>query len=189
MQMCRLDFSDVQILSMKWVFNLHICTFSNLHMTKDQALQKLKHYCGYQERSHREVKEKLYSFKLRKQVVEECIAQLIEEDYLNEERFAIQFAGGKFRMLNWGRNKIVHELKQRGVSQYCINKGLKEIDDEAYYQAVHKLAERKWALLQKGETNATRQQKTRLYLMQKGYESAYIEPALKALLQPAAAGR
>jgi regulatory protein len=167
----------------------HIPTFSHLHMTKEQVLQKVRHYCGYQERSHREVKEKLYSFKLRKQVVEECIAQLIEEDYLNEERFAIQFAGGKFRMLNWGRNKIAHELNQRGVSQYCINKGLKEIDDDAYCQSVQKLAERKWALLEKEGTNAMRQQKTRLYLMQKGYEASYIEPALKSLLQPASAGR
>ena len=71
-------------------------------LSKEQALQKIRHFCGYQERSHREVKEKLYSFKLRKQVVEEIICELIEESYLNEERFAIQFAGGKFRMLNWG---------------------------------------------------------------------------------------
>lgn len=157
-------------------------------MTKEQALQKIRHFCGYQERSHREVKEKLYSFKLRKQEVEEIICQLIEESYLNEERFAIQFAGGKFRMLNWGRNKIVYELKQRGVSQYCINKAMKEIEDEAYCQALQKLAERKWALLEKEGTHAVRQQKTRMYLMQKGYESAYIEPALKFLLNPTPAG-
>jgi regulatory protein len=150
-------------------------------MNKDQALQKLKHYCGYQERSHREVKEKLYSFKLRKQDVEEIISQLIEESYLNEERFAIQFAGGKFRMLQWGRNKIVYELKQRGVSQYCINKALKEIDDDAYCETLQKLAARKWASLENEGNTAMRQQKTRLYLMQKGYEAAYIEPVLRQL--------
>jgi regulatory protein len=150
-------------------------------LSKEQALQKLKHFCGYQERSHREVKEKLYSFKLRKQDVEELISQLIEEDYLNEERFAIQFAGGKFRMLNWGRTKIVYELKQRGVSQYCIIRALKEINEEAYSQTLQKLAERKWASLEKEGTTLTKQQKTRMYLMQKGYESAHIEPALKAL--------
>ena len=155
-------------------------------MMKEQALQKIRHFCGYQERCHREVKEKLYSFKLRKPVVEEIICQLIEESYLDEERFAIQFAGGKFRMLNWGRNKIVYELKQRGVSQYCINKAMKEIDDEAYCQALQKLAERKWALLEKEGSNAARQQKTRMYLMQKGYEASYIEPVLKSLRQSAA---
>lgn len=149
-------------------------------------MQKIRHFCGYQERCHREVKEKLYSFKLRKQIVEEIICELIEESYLNEERFAIQFAGGKFRMLNWGRNKIVYELKQRGVSQYSITKAMKEIDDEAYCRALQKLAERKWALLEKEGTPAIRGQKTRMYLMQKGYESAYIEPALKALHQSAA---
>ena len=150
-------------------------------LSKEQALQKMKHFCGYQERCHSEVKEKLYSFKLRKQVVEEIIAELIEESYLSEERFAVQFAGGKFRMLQWGSIKIGYELKMRGLSQYCISTGLKEIDDEAYRQALRKLAERKWASLEKEGSVMARQQKTRMYLVQKGYEAAYIDPVLKTL--------
>jgi regulatory protein len=149
-------------------------------LSKEQALQKIKHYCGYQERSHKEVKEKLYGFKLRREVVEELLASLIEESYLNEERFAQQFAGGKFRIKQWGRVKIAHALKERGVSQYCINKALSEIEEEAYRGALQKLAERKWASL-KTETNKfTRFQKTKMYLMQRGYEQSYIDPVLKA---------
>src|SRR5882762_609956 len=97
-------------------------------LSQEQALQKAKHYCAYQERCHSEVKEKLYSFGLWKQEVETILSQLIEEGYLNEERFAIQFAGGKFRMKQWGRVKIKYELKQRQVSEYCVKKALKEID-------------------------------------------------------------
>src|SRR5213082_1811867 len=89
---------------------------------KEQALQKLKHYCGYQERSHVEAIEKLYSFGLYKQEVEECISRLIEEDYLNEERFAMAYARGKFRMKRWGKIKIRYALKEKAVSDYCINK-------------------------------------------------------------------
>src|SRR5687767_12131092 len=113
-------------------------------LTKEQALQKLRHYCAYQERCHVEAKEKLYSFGLRKQMVEESLAQLIEEDYLNEERFAIQFAGGKFRMKQWGRVKIKHALKQKQVSVYCINKALNELDSADYDKTLHKLAKQKW---------------------------------------------
>ena len=83
---------------------------------KEQAFQKLKHYCGYQERSHQEAKEKLYSFGLYKQEVEELLSRLIEENYLNEERFAVAFAGGKFRMKGWGKVKILHALKEKRVS-------------------------------------------------------------------------
>ncbi|OYW17150.1 MAG: RecX family transcriptional regulator, partial [Sphingobacteriales bacterium 12-47-4] len=79
-------------------------------LTPAQALQKLKHYCAYQERSHSEVKEKAYGFGLHRQEVDEVISALIQEDYLNEERFAIAFAGGKFRMKGWGRAKIKYEL-------------------------------------------------------------------------------
>src|ERR1700709_2489168 len=93
-------------------------------LTREQAMQKARHYCAYQERSHYEVKQKLYSFGLHKIEVEESLSGLIEEDYLNEERFAIQFAGGHFRMKQWGRVKIRYELKQKQVSEYCIKKAL-----------------------------------------------------------------
>ena len=90
------------------------------YLTKQEALQKAKHYCAYQERCHSEVKEKLYGFGLWKNDVEDLLSTLIEEDYLNEERFAIQFAGGRFRMKQWGRVKIKYELKQKKVSDYLI---------------------------------------------------------------------
>lgn len=69
--------------------------------TPQQALQKIKNYCAYQERSHQEVKDKLYSFGLYKNEVENILGELIADNYLNEERFARQFAGGKFRMKQW----------------------------------------------------------------------------------------
>src|SRR6201996_8784258 len=93
-------------------------------LSLEQALQKARHYCGYQERCHSEVKEKLYSFGLHKKEVEEALSTLIEENYLNEERFAIQYAGGHFRLKQWGKVKIRYELKQRQVSDYCIKKAL-----------------------------------------------------------------
>ncbi|OQP61645.1 regulatory protein RecX [Niastella populi] len=151
-------------------------------LTKEQALQKLRHYCAYQERSHVEVKEKLYSFGLRKQMVEESMAQLIEEDYLNEERFAIQFAGGKFRMKQWGRVKIKHELKQKQVSTYCINKAMKEIDEADYEKTLNKLAKQKWGLVKGAGVNGfVKMAKTTDYLLQKGYEPELIRKVVAEL--------
>ena len=83
--------------------------------TPEQSLPKIKQYCAYQERCHKEVREKLYSFGLNKEEVNEIISTLINENYLNEERFAIQFAGGKFRMKQWGRIKIKMGLKAKKV--------------------------------------------------------------------------
>lgn len=146
-------------------------------LTKEQALQKLKHYCAYQERCHKEVKEKLYSLGLRKNDVEELISKLIEEDYLNEERFAIQFAGGKFRMNNWGRIKITHALQQKFVSTYCIKLGLKTIINDDYEAVLLKLATTKWLSL-KGEQYLSKQAKLYAYLQQKGYESDFISKVI-----------
>lgn len=134
-----------------------------------QALQKVKHFCSYQERCHAEVKEKLYSYSLNKNEVETLISQLIEEDYLNEQRFAEQFAGGKFRMKQWGKVKITYELKQKRISDYIIKKALKCIDEDTYLKTLEKLAEAKWNAL-KNEQYINRQVKTTNYLIQKGYE-------------------
>lgn len=154
------------------------------YLTKEQALQKAKHYCGYQERCHSEVKEKLYSMGLYKQQAEECIATLIEENYLNEERFAQQFAGGKFRMKHWGRVKIRYELKQKQVSEYCIKKGLKEIDEADYTATLKKLAREKWAMVKSEKNIFTKLRKTQDYLVQKGYEHDLIKQTLQSFQRP-----
>jgi regulatory protein len=146
-------------------------------LTPQQAKQKIKHYCGYQERSHKEVQDKLYSMGLYKKDVEIIITELIEEGYLNEERYAIAFAGGRFRMKQWGKVKIEYELKQKRVSTYNIKKALKEIDEEAYTGVLEELAQKKWDSL-KGEQYINRQAKTTAYLLQKGYESPLVSKAV-----------
>jgi len=143
-------------------------------LSKEQALQKLKHYCGYQERSHSEVKEKLYSLGVWKKDHDEILAALIEENYLNEERFALTFARGKFRLKQWGRVKIKYELKQRQVSEYSIKKALKQIEEDEYMASLKKLANDRYASL-KGEQYLVRKKKTIDYLMQKGYEPGLIQ--------------
>lgn len=148
--------------------------------TPEQAFMKLKHYCGYQERCHSEVKEKLYSLGLRKTDVEQLISRLIEESYLNEERFARQFAGGYFRQKKWGINKIVYALRQKKVSEYNIKKGLEEIDQEEYAAVAEKLVRAKWQAL-KEEQYINREVKTRAYLMQKGYEPGLVQSILKTI--------
>lgn len=142
-------------------------------LTKEQALQKLKHYCGYQERCHAEVKQKLYDLGVWKKDHDEIIAALIEENYLNEERFAIQFAGGKFRMKQWGRKKILYALKEKQISGYCIKKAMKQIDADEYDKVLDKLAAEKYAAL-KSEQYLVRKKKTIDYLIQRGFEPELI---------------
>jgi regulatory protein len=150
-------------------------------LSLEQALQKARHYCGYQERSHSEVKDKLYSFGLRKKDVETALATLIEENYLNEERFAIQFAGGHFRLKEWGRVKIRYELRQRQVSEYCIKKALASIDEEDYEQTLGRLAARKWEILEDEGNAYVRKRKLQDYLLQKGYEPDSVSEAVRTV--------
>jgi regulatory protein len=152
-------------------------------LTKEQALQKLKHYCSYQERCHSEVRDKLYQLGARRSEHDEIIATLIEEKYLNEERFAIAFASGRFRLKAWGRMKIKYELKQRQVSDYCIKKAVKNIDESEYLQTIKKLAEEKYAAL-KREQYLVRRKKTQDYLLQKGYESDLVNKTIADIIQP-----
>ncbi|MBL0268396.1 MAG: RecX family transcriptional regulator [Chitinophagaceae bacterium] len=142
-------------------------------LTKEQALQKLKHYCAYQERCHSEVKEKLYSLGVWKKDHDAIISTLIEENYLNEERFAIAYAGGKWRMKHWGRVRIRYELKQKQVTEYCIKKALKQIDEEEYLQVLHETAAAKYASL-KSDQYLVRKKKTMDYLVNRGFEMSLV---------------
>ncbi len=151
-------------------------------LTPEQALQKLKQYCAYQERCHAEVVDKLYQLGVWKKEHDAIIATLIEENYLNEERFALAYAGGKYRMKQWGRVKIKYELKQKQVSNYSINKALKQFDEEEYRQTLQKLANDKYALL-KGEQYLVRKKKTMDYLIQRGYETDLITAAVNDIIK------
>ncbi len=140
----------------------------------EKGWEKIRYYCAYQERSHADTRDKLYSFGLYKHEVETLLSRLIEENYLNEERYAIAFAGGHFRTKQWGRVKIKYALSQKKVSPYCIKKALAAIDEKEYEASLQKLAAAKLATL-KGEKNIfTRKAKLQQYLLQKGYEAALV---------------
>ena len=157
--------------------NVEIKKMQKKFLGKEQALQKLRHYCGYQERSHQDVIQKLWDLGVQKKEHDEIVATLIENGYLNEERFALQFAGGKFRINNWGKKKILHALKEKQVSIYNINKALKNIDEEHYQKKLKKLLQKKYQSL-KSEQYLVRKKKALDYMLQKGYELSLVSQAL-----------
>lgn len=146
-------------------------------VTVEQALQKLKHFCSYQHRSHYETQQKLYSLGLYKKEVELLLSQLVEENYVNEERYAIAFASGRFKIKQWGRVKIKYEMQQHKVSSYNIAIALKSIDETDYLATLQALAVKKWASL-KSEQYLNRQAKTTSFLMQRGFEPNLIAAAI-----------
>ena len=158
-----------------------ILTFTKMiqKLSKEQALPKIKQYCAYQERCHGEVREKLYSLGLYKNDVEQLMALLIEENFLNEERFAIQYAGGKFRMNRWGRVKIKYALRQKQVSDYSIKKALKEIGESEYIATLQKLAEQKLRTLRTEKNALVKKKRLQDYLMGKGYEGELVREVVK----------
>lgn len=150
-------------------------------LSPDEAKTKILRYCAYQERSHKEVKDKLYSFGLFSSDVNELIAYLITEGFLNEERFARAFAGGKFRMKKWGRLKIVRELESRGLTANCIRIGLREIDQADYEKSLHSIIQKKAEELDEVDLFARRNKIAR-FAMQKGYEPDLVWEKVKVLL-------
>lgn len=148
------------------------------------ALQKVRHYCAYQERTHAEVRQKLYGYGLWKDDVEAMMALLITEDYLNEERFAIAYAGGHFRVKHWGRIKIRYELRQKQVSEYNIKRGLESIDEEDYLKVLSSLAKEKWnSVSYADQTDFIRSVKTQAYLIQKGFEADLVQSTIRLICQ------
>jgi len=147
------------------------------YVSLKEALQKAKAFCAYQERCHFEVKGKLLDYGLSENEVDEIVAVLIEENYLNEERFAIMFAGGKFRIKQWGRVKIRYELKLKQISAINIKKALAQIDEDDYLNMLTKQYD-----IYFNKQNGIQQIKkikTLKYLQSKGFEIDVINDVAK----------
>lgn len=148
----------------------------------DEARKKIRRYCAYQERSHREVREKLFSLGLYARDVDEIVSELITEGFLNEERFARAFAGGKFRIKKWGRLKIIQGLEMKGVSPNCIRLGLQEIENDDYLATLRDL-------LTKYDDKLTddnlymRRDRLYKYAVQKGYEAELVWEVIRDLVK------
>jgi regulatory protein len=153
---------------------------SKIKLSPEIAQQKIMSWCAYQERSQHETRQKLYEYGLHSEEVEAIISNMIAENFLNEERFSIAFASGKFRIKNWGRIKIKAELKKHKVSDYCINKAMKSIDTEEYEAVIRKVIEKKLRI-----TKSSNPQKLYYsllnYLMSRGFESDLVRENLSKL--------
>lgn len=160
-----------------------VCPSSNFQIVKfsnQQALSKIYRYCAYQERSHREVKNKLFEYGLRSSEVDEILAHLITEGFLNEERYAKAFAGGKFRMMKWGRVKIQRALEMEGLTPKCISRGLAEIDSKDYSKTLVSLIKKKST--QTTDPNPFKKKnKIAQFAIGKGYEPGLVWELLNEL--------
>jgi regulatory protein len=142
------------------------------------AREKIQAYCAYQERCHQEVTKKLKSWGLIPEAVEMLVGELMQFNFLNEERYARSFARGKFRIKKWGRIKIKQELKKREIYSKCIEYAMEEIDEDAYYETLKELHQKKSQ--NEKETNSyKRKAKLTRYLVSRGYEYDLIRMAME----------
>jgi regulatory protein len=148
------------------------------NISPKEAKVKLYRYCVYQERCHQDVKEKLSELGLWGEEAGAIIAHLIQEGFLNEERFAKAYASGKFRLKHWGKLKIVRGLEQRGLSRHCILAGLNEISESDYRQTILQLLEKK-ASTTEAPNIYTLRDKVAKSVIQKGFEPELVWALLK----------
>jgi regulatory protein len=150
-------------------------------LTPTEALAKIYPYCAYQERSHSEVKDKLFGFGLPSDEVDQILSRLITEGFVNEERFAKAFAGGKFRMQKWGRIKIENELNALGLSRNCIKRGMTEISDDDYKKTLHQLLEKKNKLVTESDPFKKRN-KLAQFAIGRGFEPELVWRIVREIL-------
>ena len=146
-------------------------------LDKRSALVKAESYCAYQERSQQEVRNKLYDWGLWKDDVENVISELIQNNFLNEERFANAYVSGKFNIKKWGKIKIKQGLKLKKVPDKMIMKALNTIDYDEYLKVILAAAEKKAAVLTEKD-KYKRKYKLMTYLLGKGFESNLISEVL-----------
>lgn len=139
----------------------------------NEARRKLEYFCTYRDRCISEVEQKMNEYGLIQEVQDQLMMELIQNKFLDEERFARSFVRGKFGIKKWGRNKIVAALRFKKVSQPCIRLGLSEINDEKYCTVLRELILQRWKK-HTGQKPFQRKGKTAAYLIQRGFESEEV---------------
>lgn len=147
----------------------------------EEAKSKILRYCAYQERSHKEVKNKLYELGLYSSDVDELLSYLITEGFLNEERYAKAYAGGKFRMKKWGRLKIIRELENHGLTANCIKIGLREIDNIDYEKTLLEVVLKKSQQVNE-DNRFVKRDKIAHYAIQRGFEPELVWNEVKRIM-------
>lgn len=149
-------------------------------LTPEMAWEKMKSWCAYQERCQSDTFRRLRDAGLTEQEANVIISRLIEENYLNEERFAVQFAGGHFRLKKWGRQKIEYALRQKQITDYCIRKAMASLEEPDYQTTLDKLLLQKFQSV-RNTSGAAKKARILHYLLQKGYTRAEILSAWQRL--------
>ena len=150
--------------------------------TLDEAKKKIENYCAYQDRCHKEVANKLREMGMIPRAIDQIIGHLIQENFLNEERFAKSYARGKFNIKKWGKKRIVNELKMRDISKYNITSALKEIDENEYLNTLNLLAEKRLEAIREKNLKK-RRKKLADYLLYRGWESHLVYEKITELIK------
>ena len=146
-------------------------------LTPSQAKPKIEKFCAYQERSHQQVKRKLMGYGLNYLDADILLVGLMQSNFLNEERFAMAYVRGKFKIKGWGKTKIKQGLKREGVGEKLIQQALASLGMDDYLKTLDTLAEKKWPLI-KGNSHLERVFKLKRYLVGKGYDFEAIDRAI-----------
>ena len=146
---------------------------NNYDLTLKEIEGKLQYYCSYQDRCHKEVTEKLKTFNVKQHESNQIISNLINDNYLNESRFSESFVRGKFKIKNWGKIRIISELKRRNISPYNITLGLKEVEDQDYLNKFEEIFKKKLSSLNNLSSDV-KKKKIISYLQYRGWESNLI---------------
>lgn len=150
--------------------------------TVNEAKKKLEHYCAYQERCHKEVRQKLRDMHMIPEAIDVVIGHLLEHNFLNEERFAKTFVSGKFKIKKWGKRRLTLELKQKDISKYNINLALSTIGNDEYIDTFNALAEKKVKNIK--ESNILKKKKKLAdYLLYRGWEPHLVFDKVNELVK------
>jgi regulatory protein len=153
-----------------------------ISLTPEEGLQRARNLCVKQEKSHQSIRNKLFDWQIPANKIESIIAQLVSENFLNEERFAQAYVRGKFNQKRWGRRKILQGLKIHKISSYSVTKAIQSISSEEYTKTIRTLILKKEALL--NESNLfLKRKKIANYLLSKGYENDIIWDEIMFLIK------
>ncbi len=148
---------------------------------KKTALNKAARFCAYQERSPREVKDKLATRISNPAIIQEIVNELKEEGFIDEERFVASFIKGRFYQKKWGPVKIRYALLRHQIDEQLVREQMDLlIPEDDYLATVLDLMEKKIRRIGKADPLVIKG-KVFQHLAGKGYDQDIIYTAWNTL--------
>ena len=153
--------------------------FQKQKVTYQEALKKASELCSRSEKCSYEIEQKCHEWQLTAEETTRVTNYLIQEKFIDHQRYASSYVNDKFRFNQWGKIKLAYALRMKHIEEKHVREALSGLSEENYHKVLLGLLTAKARTI-KEKDSYTRRGKLLAFAQSRGFES---DEAIKIIEQ------